>query len=229
MGGAQAVDRCTPVFRTQPVVAESTAAIRVIQTPEATMHFDGGRLTRAEEHGAIEAKVSIIGSPGCGKTSLLFRLADNVFVDSCGQASYAADHDIPDSFQRTVHLTDINCSLQLWDLPGPGHTFSSLHYRNCLACLVVYDTKSLQSAEDIIVCVSDILRFCPSSCQVILVGNMKLGESSSEASAVIKRLEVTRGYPNFFVNTKTGLGIPELLVYITNTIADQFSEDNLSP
>ncbi|KAH3761222.1 hypothetical protein Pelo_6956 [Pelomyxa schiedti] len=151
----------------------------------------------------IEAKICIAGDPQVGKTSLFHQLLEGEFVDS--------------PRHRQLTLEDINCTADLWDLPPHGcvESVPSVHFRNSAVCLLVYD-HTLSSAEALLEWITDVLRFCPSTCELILVGNTKIGDEWTDPhiKTIIKDLTKTRDYKNFIVNTKSGIGIPELSRHI---------------
>ncbi|KAH3763524.1 hypothetical protein Pelo_4619 [Pelomyxa schiedti] len=160
----------------------------------------------------VEHKVIIIGGRGVGKTSLFRHL---LRINS-------ETPTLPElrSFQGGMTLSDINCKVSLWDVPGSNEDPSSVHYRNSAVCLLVYDTGSVGSAEDLIQWVSEVLRFSPSCCELILVGNNK-GAENHQAKEIVKRLATSRSLQLQTVNTQSGDGIVALWKRIKKSLCIQ--------
>ncbi|KAH3722929.1 hypothetical protein Pelo_18364 [Pelomyxa schiedti] len=162
------------------------------------------------------AKVSIVGDPGSGNERLFSRLA------GCEQEG---------CFNRRIYLHDINCVVDLWGLPEDQKSaeVSSVHYRSSAVCLLVYDPDSLPAAEYLIVWIADVLRFCPSHCELMLVGNTKngftWGVENHSVLALIDRLMAVRGLKNFIVDAKNGYGIAELCQEIKCRLLLVFGEE----
>mmetsp|Transcript_2297 Transcript_2297/g.4916 ORF Transcript_2297/g.4916 Transcript_2297/m.4916 type:complete len:200 (+) Transcript_2297:71-670(+) len=97
----------------------------------------------APEHDAIY-KLLLIGDSGVGKSSLLVRYADGVYVDSY-VSTVGVDFKI-----KNIDLDGRRVKLQLWDTAGQER-FRTLHqgfYRGAHGIIVVYDVTDRDSFKN---------------------------------------------------------------------------------
>lgn len=102
-------------------------------------------------------KFVITGDSAVGKTSLLYRLTDNVF--STGWlTSIGVDFRI-----KTIDLQGLRIKLQVWDSPAYPRTsnMARMYYR-CASVMVVYDITSRESFHNVRKWVATFMENCTS-------------------------------------------------------------------
>lgn len=102
-------------------------------------------MTHAESQYDYLFKLLIIGDSGVGKSSLLFRFADDNFHET-HMPTIGVDFKI-----RTVEVDDAVIKLQVWDTAGQERfrTITSSYYRGAHGFLVVYDSTDASSFEGV--------------------------------------------------------------------------------
>lgn len=90
-------------------------------------------------------KLVIIGRSSVGKSSLMMRFADDDFSDT-----YVNTIGVDFKF-NTMNIDDKRVKFQIWDTAGQERfrTITNAYYKNAHAIVVVYDTTSQASYEEI--------------------------------------------------------------------------------
>ncbi|XP_017074527.1 ras-related protein RABD2c [Drosophila eugracilis] len=112
-------------------------------------------------------KILVLGDCGVGKSCLLMRFTDGRFT---GQYLCTVGVDFK---VRTVEVAGQVVKLQIWDTAGEERFRSVLptYYRGAHGVLLVYDTTSLSSFQNIDSWLEEIRQYCPEMVSVLLVGN----------------------------------------------------------
>jgi len=112
-------------------------------------------------------KLLLIGDSGVGKTSLLFRFADDKFNNSF-ISTIGIDFKI-----RTIEVDGKKIKLQIWDTAGQERfrTITTAYYRGAMGILLVYDITNEKSFENIKNWMRNIEEHSSSDVQRMIVAN----------------------------------------------------------
>jgi Ras-related protein Rab-1A len=90
-------------------------------------------------------KILIIGDAAVGKSSILTRFSENVFMKN-----YASTVGI-DFNSRMIRVDQSICKLEIWDTAGQERfsTITASYYRGAQGCVLVYDVSSRDSFEHV--------------------------------------------------------------------------------
>ena len=90
-------------------------------------------------------KILLIGDSGVGKSCLILRFAENMFIDSY-ISTIGVDFKI-----KTISLFGKIVKLQIWDTAGQERfrTITTSYYRGSHAILIVYDITSMESFRNV--------------------------------------------------------------------------------
>jgi len=113
-------------------------------------------------------KILVVGDSGTGKSSLVVRFADHTF-DEDSVPTIGVDFKI-----KTIDLEDgKTVKLQIWDTAGQERfrTLSSSYYRGAHGVVIVYDTTTKSSFQNIPQWLREVERYSDAAVPKILVGN----------------------------------------------------------
>ncbi|CAF2461420.1 unnamed protein product [Rotaria sp. Silwood2] len=112
-------------------------------------------------------KILFIGDSAVGKTSLMFRFADNTFTESF-TPTIGIDFKV-----KTILFRDKLIRLQLWDTAGQEkfYNITRSYYRNADAIILVYDRTVASSFQNVSRWMKNIDENAPDDVMRILVGN----------------------------------------------------------
>ena len=93
----------------------------------------------------IEIKVTIIGSPGVGKTCIIKNYVNGVF-NQINTSTSGVDY-----YKKVVYIDNKKILLNIWDTAGQEKFYSMAQYfyRNSFIIIIVYDVTNIKSFEDI--------------------------------------------------------------------------------
>lgn len=112
-------------------------------------------------------KLLVIGDSGVGKSSLLRRFVDDVYLPE-----HASTIGV-DFAQRTLSLDGKRVKLQVWDTAGSERfrAVTSGYYRGAHGIIVVFDVADKRSFEHVRYWIAEAGRHSPTTAQRMLVGN----------------------------------------------------------
>uniref|UniRef100_A0A8C1Y9D2 small monomeric GTPase n=1 Tax=Cyprinus carpio TaxID=7962 RepID=A0A8C1Y9D2_CYPCA len=112
-------------------------------------------------------KVLIIGNSSVGKTSFLFRYADDSFT-SAFVSTVGIDFKV-----KTVYKNDKRIKLQIWDTAGQERyrTITTAYYRGAMGFILMYDITNEESFGAVQDWSTQIKTYSWDNAQVILAGN----------------------------------------------------------
>lgn len=112
-------------------------------------------------------KILIIGNSSVGKTSFLFRYADDSFT-SAFVSTVGIDFKV-----KTVYKDDKRIKLQIWDTAGQERyrTITTAYYRGAMGFILMYDIANEESFNAVQDWVTQIKTYSWDNAQVVLVGN----------------------------------------------------------
>ena len=114
-----------------------------------------------------EFKLALLGDSGVGKSSLLYRIADNLFPERHSPTIQA------DFMLHTVHVDSKTIRLQIWDTAGHERfkSVTSSYYRGSDGIFVVYDVTNQQSFDNVQNWIRDIEQNNTQKVKMLLLGN----------------------------------------------------------
>jgi Ras-related protein Rab-1A len=111
-------------------------------------------------------KILIVGDAYVGKSSLLFKYVDNVFMNS--SATIGTD------FKIKIHqYNDLEVKLQIWDSGGGREryqTISSAYYRGADAVIVCFDLTNEESFKNLGIWIQQIKKHASKDVLTFLIG-----------------------------------------------------------
>lgn len=113
-------------------------------------------------------KLLLIGDSGVGKSSILFRYADNSFTDSF-VSTIGVDFKV-----KNILVQGSNVRLQIWDTAGQERfrTITSSYYRGAHGVILVYDVSDRTSFEHLNTWIQEIKRYTEHSL-ILVLGNKR--------------------------------------------------------
>ncbi|KAF9958315.1 Ras- protein Rab-18 [Mortierella alpina] len=165
-------------------------------------------------------KLLLIGSSGTGKSSLLMRFVDGVFLapDEIS-ATIGVDFKV-----KVIDVEGKKYKLTIWDTAGQERfrTLTSSYYRGAQGVILVYDVSSRDSFNDLQTWFNELDTYCSSKEVVrMIVGNKVDKESSREVSKQ-EGQEFARKLQTLFVecSAKTKLGVQQAFDELVQQIID---------
>jgi Ras-related protein Rab-1A len=122
--------------------------------------------------------MAILGDSSVGKSSILLRFSDNVFLESW-LPTIGVDFKI-----RSLEVNKKSVKCQIWDTAGQERfkNIVKTYYKGCKGFILVYDISYRQSFENIENWLKDIENFADKDTIKILVGNKCDLETKREVS-----------------------------------------------
>ncbi|CAF1120073.1 unnamed protein product [Didymodactylos carnosus] len=127
----------------------------------------GGAKDAADQNFDYMFKLLIIGNSSVGKTSFLFRYADDSFT-SAFVSTVGIDFKV-----KTVFRQDKRVKLQIWDTAGQERyrTITTAYYRGAMGFILMYDITNEESFNAVQDWCTQIKMYSWDNAQVVLVGN----------------------------------------------------------
>ncbi|KAF7987650.1 hypothetical protein HCN44_003513 [Aphidius gifuensis] len=166
-------------------------------------------------------KLLIIGNSSVGKTSFLFRYADDSFT-SAFVSTVGIDFKV-----KTVFRHDKRVKLQIWDTAGQERyrTITTAYYRGAMGFILMYDITNEESFNSVQDWITQIKTYSWDNAQVILVGN----KCDMEDERVIsfergKQLAEQLGVQFFETSAKENINVKAVFEQLVDIICDKMSE-----
>lgn len=166
-------------------------------------------------------KLLIIGNSSVGKTSFLFRYADDTFT-SAFVSTVGIDFKV-----KTVYRNDKRVKLQIWDTAGQERyrTITTAYYRGAMGFILMYDITNEESYNAVQDWATQIKTYSWDNAQVILVGN----KCDMEDERVIpaekgKHLADQLGFEFFEASAKENIQVKQVFERLVDIICDKMSE-----
>jgi len=166
-------------------------------------------------------KLLIIGNSSVGKTSFLFRYADDSFT-SAFVSTVGIDFKV-----KTVFRQDKRVKLQIWDTAGQERyrTITTAYYRGAMGFILMYDVTNEESFSSVHDWCTQIKTYSWDNAQVILVGN----KCDMEDERVIsfergKQLADSLGLEFFETSAKENINVRAVFERLVDIICDKMSE-----
>ncbi|KXJ24047.1 ras-related protein Rab-3 [Exaiptasia diaphana] len=166
-------------------------------------------------------KLLIIGNSAVGKTSFLFRYADDSFT-SAFVSTVGIDFKV-----KTVFRNDKRVKLQIWDTAGQERyrTITTAYYRGAMGFILMYDITNEESFQAVQDWSSQVKTYSWANAQVILVGN----KCDMEDERVVsfdrgKQLADQLGLEFFETSAKDNTNVKQVFERLVDIICDKMSE-----
>ncbi|XP_051982489.1 RAB3D, member RAS oncogene family, a [Xyrauchen texanus] len=166
-------------------------------------------------------KLLIIGNSSVGKTSFLFRYADDSFT-SAFVSTVGIDFKV-----KTVHRNDKRVKLQIWDTAGQERyrTITTAYYRGAMGFLLMYDITNLDSFYAVQDWATQIKTYSWDNAQVILVGNKcDMEDDRLVATEDGQRLANELGFQFFEASAKDNINVKQVFERLVDIVCDKMNE-----
>ncbi|XP_034941844.1 ras-related protein Rab-3 isoform X2 [Chelonus insularis] len=165
-------------------------------------------------------KLLIIGNSSVGKTSFLFRYADDSFT-SAFVSTVGIDFKV-----KTVFRHDKRVKLQIWDTAGQERyrTITTAYYRGAMGFILMYDITNEESFNSVQDWITQIKTYSWDNAQVILVGNKCDMEERVVSYERGKQLAEQLGVPFFETSAKENINVKAVFEQLVDIICDKMSE-----
>lgn len=179
-----------------------------------------------DQHFDYMFKILIIGNSSVGKTSFLFRYADDSFT-SAFVSTVGIDFKV-----KTVIRREKRMKLQIWDTAGQERyrTITTAYYRGAMGFILMYDVTNEDSFSSVQDWVTQIKTYSWDNAQVILVGN----KSDMQAERVVtydrgKQLADQLGLEFFETSAKENINVKDVFERLVDIICDKMSDNTDQP
>nr|XP_006631687.1 PREDICTED: ras-related protein Rab-3D [Lepisosteus oculatus] len=166
-------------------------------------------------------KLLIIGNSSVGKTSFLFRYADDSFT-SAFVSTVGIDFKV-----KTVYRNDKRVKLQIWDTAGQERyrTITTAYYRGAMGFLLMYDITNQDSFNAVQDWATQIKTYSWDNAQVILVGNKcDLEDDRIIPTEEGRRLADELGFQFFEASAKDNINVKQVFERLVDIICEKMNE-----
>ncbi|XP_056466934.1 RAB3D, member RAS oncogene family, b [Gadus macrocephalus] len=166
-------------------------------------------------------KLLIIGNSSVGKTSFLFRYADDSFT-SAFVSTVGIDFKV-----KTVFRNDKRIKLQIWDTAGQERyrTITTAYYRGAMGFLLMYDITNQESFNAVQDWATQIKTYSWDNAQVIMVGNKcDLEDDRIVPTEDSQRLAEELGFQFFEASAKDHINVKQVFERLVDIICEKMSE-----
>ncbi|XP_026198052.1 ras-related protein Rab-3C isoform X1 [Anabas testudineus] len=166
-------------------------------------------------------KLLIIGNSSVGKTSFLFRYADDAFT-SAFVSTVGIDFKV-----KTVYKNDKRIKLQIWDTAGQERyrTITTAYYRGAMGFILMYDITNEESFGAVQDWSTQIKTYSWDNAQVVLAGNKCDMEEERVVSVDSGRLLAEQlGFEFFETSAKDNINVKQTFERLVDLICDKMSE-----
>jgi small GTP-binding protein len=173
---------------------------------------------------SIKLKLIVLGDQYSGKSSILNRYKNNVFMD------YSVSTIGVDFVTKTIVKNDNEYILNIWDTSGQ-EKFNSIitsYYRNILVALVVFDLSNNESFLNVKKWLDNINCYCNSDIIVKLIGN-KSDKNVEVCRDAITDLCFDYKIKYIEVSAKENINITEIFSSVIDEVHEKLSTCVLIP
>ncbi|XP_061635859.1 ras-related protein Rab-3B-like [Phyllopteryx taeniolatus] len=166
-------------------------------------------------------KLLIIGNSSVGKTSFLFRYADDSFSNSF-VSTVGIDFKV-----KTVYRHDKRIKLQIWDTAGQERyrTITTAYYRGAMGFILMYDITNEESFNAVQDWATQIKTYSWDNAQVIMVGNKcDMDEERVVAPEKGKQLAEQLGFEYYEASAKENVNVRQVFERLVDIICVKMSE-----
>ncbi|KAM9327144.1 ras-related protein Rab-43 [Gastrophryne carolinensis] len=112
-------------------------------------------------------KIVLIGDAGVGKTCMVQRFKNGIFVERQGNTIGV------DFTMKTLEIQGKRVKLQIWDTAGQERfrTITQSYYRSANGAIIAYDISKKKSFESVPRWIEDVQKYAGSNIVQLLIGN----------------------------------------------------------
>lgn len=162
-------------------------------------------------------KLLLIGNSSSGKSSLLLRFTDSIWVPEDTQATIGVDFKT-----KLLNINNQKVKLTIWDTAGQERfrTLTSSYYRGCQGVLIVFDVTTRSSFDQIPKWFDELTSHISSSEIVAYVVGNKTDRpgrvvTQEEGEAIAQKVGASA---YFEASAKDGTGVRELFLTLTQEV-----------
>jgi small GTP-binding protein len=173
---------------------------------------------------SIKLKLIVLGDQFSGKSSILNRYKNNVFMD------YSVSTIGVDFVTKTTSKDGNEYCLNMWDTSGQ-EKFNSIitsYYRNIAVALVVFDLSNNESFLNVKKWLNNIEWYCNSDIIVKLIGN-KCDKNVEVCREEIIDLCFDYKIKYIEVSAKENIGITDIFSSVIDTVHEKINKCTLVP
>ncbi len=167
-------------------------------------------------------KILFVGNSGVGKTSILLRYTDDIFISSF-ISTIGIDFKI-----KTIEINNKIIKLQIWDSSGKEcfRTITSAYYREAMGIIYVYDITNYQSFGEIEMWIKSTMNVSDDNIKMI-IGN-KCDLESQRMIQTLEGKELAKKYDTLFyeVSSRENINISKSISKISEKIKNKLDNIN---
>uniref|UniRef100_A0AAY4AJP5 Ras-related protein Rab-3 n=3 Tax=Denticeps clupeoides TaxID=299321 RepID=A0AAY4AJP5_9TELE len=180
-----------------------------------------GQKESADQNFDYMFKILIIGNSSVGKTSFLFRYADDSFTPAF-VSTVGIDFKV-----KTIYRNDKRIKLQIWDTAGQERyrTITTAYYRGAMGFILMYDITNEESFNAVQDWSTQIKTYSWDNAQVLLVGNKcDMEDERVVAGERGRQLADQLGFEYFEASAKDNINVKQTFERLVDIICEKMSE-----
>uniref|UniRef100_A0A8B9YV22 Ras-related protein Rab-3 n=1 Tax=Bos mutus grunniens TaxID=30521 RepID=A0A8B9YV22_BOSMU len=205
-----------------PKVAASRVATASVQNKMASAtDARYGQKESSDQNFDYMFKILIIGNSSVGKTSFLFRYADDSFTPAF-VSTVGIDFKV-----KTIYRNDKRIKLQIWDTAGQERyrTITTAYYRGAMGFILMYDITNEESFNAVQDWSTQIKTYSWDNAQVLLVGNKcDMEDERVVSSERGRQLADHLGFEFFEASAKDNINVKQTFERLVDVICEKMSE-----
>ncbi|MHA1804529.1 MAG: Rab family GTPase [Promethearchaeota archaeon] len=161
-------------------------------------------------------KIVLLGNPGVGKTSLVYRFIENKF-----RSDYKSTLGV-NLLKKEIKYNEKVISLQIWDLGGQEsfRSLRKLYLEGSHGGFLVFDLTNKKSFEDLPEWMGDFKNI-RGELPLILIGNKRdLSDSVQVEDGQVEEFAKTHDLTHYITSAKTGEGVEDAFLELTKSILE---------
>uniref|UniRef100_H3B2A7 small monomeric GTPase n=1 Tax=Latimeria chalumnae TaxID=7897 RepID=H3B2A7_LATCH len=169
-------------------------------------------------------KLLIIGNSSVGKTSFLFRYADDSFT-SAFVSTVGIDFKV-----KTVYRNEKRVKLQIWDTAGQERyrTITTAYYRGAMGFLLMYDITNQESFNAVRDCwwLELLLVYTWRQAKICLMGFVCVNKGDPVVSSDLSSdlLDCLVGFEFFEASAKDNINVKQVFERLVDIICEKMNE-----
>lgn len=160
-------------------------------------------------------KIVVVGASSVGKSSLIKRLVQDIFIDLTTSTTGA------DYYSYNCIVNNEDTKLQIWDTAGQERfrSISKSYFRNAVGAVLVFDITNSDSFDQLTNWLNDLHNLCSTNAYIILIGNKSdLVEQRQIGESLIQDFATRHQLHYVETSAKTGANIKEAFSKLANEV-----------